>query len=307
MVKLYKIAWVALGLTLFLSCADNDSSNFPSEEEVAKKNSSSSNLNGSSSSNLGTASSSSGLVNSSSSNSSSSSTTDAASSSSVGNSSSSSTTGAASSSSTGTVSSSSVASSSSEATSGTFTDSRGGGKTYKWVKIDTQIWMAENLNHNAIGSKCGNAGGVGTTLVLFTDANTAACDNFGRLYTWETAIALPGCNGEICASRISANHQGVCPTGWHIPSEADWNKLMKFVNPSCSDNSRCEGAGTKLKAASGYDYTDFTMSVSGNGTITAFLPCRAATALMVISADSAVLAFGGVLQSTMFLRPTQYM
>jgi len=44
-----------------------------------------------------------------------------------------------------------------------------------------------------------------------------------------------------------------------LPSNADWNVLMKFVNPSCSDNKDCAGAGTKLKAASGWNS-------NGNGT-----------------------------------------
>jgi len=106
---------------------------------------------------------------------------------------------------------------------GTFTDNRDN-KSYKWVKINTQTWMAENLNYTTSGSKCGN----GSTL---SDANTATCDTYGRLYSWETA-------------------NSVCPTGWHLPSDAEWNTLMKFVNPSCSDNSHCNGAGTKLKATS---------------------------------------------------------
>jgi uncharacterized protein (TIGR02145 family) len=100
-----------------------------------------------------------------------------------------------------------------------FCDSRDG-KKYVYVTIDTQTWMAENLNYNATDSKC-------------YDNNETNCTKYGRLYNWETAMT-------------------VCPSGWHLPSAADWNVLMKFVNPSCSDNSTCAGAGTKLKATSGW-------------------------------------------------------
>jgi len=130
------------------------------------------------------------------------------------------------------------------------------------VKIGNQTWMSENLNCDVSGSKC-----VGTTnpqtievdseiytYYLLEDKNTANCDKYGRLYDWATAMALPSsCNSGECASQISAKHRGVCPSGWHIPSNADWNVLMKFVNPDCSDNGDCAGAGTKLKATSGWN------------------------------------------------------
>jgi uncharacterized protein (TIGR02145 family) len=106
--------------------------------------------------------------------------------------------------------------------------------------------MAKNLNYNASGSKC------------YSD-DIANCATYGRLYNWVTAMALPSsCNSTSCSSQINAKHKGICPSGWHIPSNDDWNVLMKFLNPSCSDNSNCAGAGTKLKATSGWNN-------SGNG------------------------------------------
>jgi uncharacterized protein (TIGR02145 family) len=126
-----------------------------------------------------------------------------------------------------------------------------GGKTYKTVVIGTQTWMAENLNYNVSGSKCYAEGVEGVS----ADSIAKNCARYGRLYSWATAMAFPdSCNSSICASKISAKHKGICPSGWHIPNNADWNVLMKFVNPNCSDNSSCAGAGTKLKAREGWDY-----------------------------------------------------
>jgi uncharacterized protein (TIGR02145 family) len=178
------------------------------------------------------ASSSSVITNSSSSVPSSSSSSVAASSSSV-----------ASSSSSVTPSSSSAAASSSSSicesgASGTFKDDRDG-NTYKWVKICDQVWMAKNLNYAESGSKCyGNV-----------EAN---CDKYGRLYDWATAMnLLSSCNSSNCSGQVSSKHQGICPSGWHIPSDAEWDALMTAVGGSST-------AGTKLKATSDW-YND------GNG------------------------------------------
>ncbi|MDR0517426.1 MAG: fibrobacter succinogenes major paralogous domain-containing protein [Fibromonadaceae bacterium] len=112
----------------------------------------------------------------------------------------------------------------------TIKDSRDG-KTYKTVKIGTQTWMAENLNYNASGSKC-------------YKNETQNCDKYGRLYDWNTAMKT-------------------CPSGWHLPSDAGWNVLMKLVKPSCFDNNGCPDTGTKLKAKSGWNNYKGN---SGNGT-----------------------------------------
>jgi uncharacterized protein (TIGR02145 family) len=116
------------------------------------------------------------------------------------------------------------------------------------VTIGTQTWMAENLNCNVSGSKCPPEGTYGD----LSDANTAVCDTYGRYYTWATAMALPSnCNSTSCASLINAKHRGICPEGWHIPSDVEWTTLTDFAGGSST-------AGTKLKATTNWE--------CGNGT-----------------------------------------
>ena len=104
------------------------------------------------------------------------------------------------------------------------------GQTYKTVKIGNQTWMAENLNY---------AGAAGTTGVCYNNS-TDSCKKYGRLYTWSEAMA-----GGVASSAKPSGVQGICPTGWHVPSDTEWTILQ---NAAGADSI----AGTKLKAKSGW-------------------------------------------------------
>jgi uncharacterized protein (TIGR02145 family) len=123
---------------------------------------------------------------------------------------------------------------------GTFTDSRNA-KTYKTVTIGGKKWMTENLNYQVDSSWChGN--------------NSANCDKYGRLYQWSAAMDISASYNSSLWGGSDVKRQGVCPSGWHLPSSAEWTALVTAVGyPS----------GTKLKSTSGWnDYN----GASGNGT-----------------------------------------
>ena len=121
----------------------------------------------------------------------------------------------------------------------TFTDSRDG-QTYSAVTIGTQTWMAENLNYNASGSACYNNA-------------PDSCAKYGRLYNWATVM-----DGASSSESSPSGVQGVCPVGWHVPSDAEWETLVKYVDPNASGNYD-NNAGTKLRSKSGWNN-------NGNGT-----------------------------------------
>ena len=105
------------------------------------------------------------------------------------------------------------------------------GKTYKTVKIGSQIWMAENLNYDVSGSKC-------------YDNKEINCDKYGRLYDWATAMGIEAKYNSKELGESDVKHQGICPSGWHIPSDDDWEILMDYVGWP---------AGTQLKANIGWN------------------------------------------------------
>jgi len=112
------------------------------------------------------------------------------------------------------------------------------GKTYKTVVIGDQTWMAENLNYNATNSRCygDNSGG----------DSQGNCAKYGRLYNWATAMGINiSFNISSYNPSSSTKYRGVCPSGWHIPNDNEWNTLMNSVGGSSI-------AGRKLKSTSGW-------------------------------------------------------
>ena len=93
--------------------------------------------------------------------------------------------------------------------SGTFKDARDG-ETYEWIKTGEQIWMAENLNYNA-GQK---------SFVYNNDEINGV--TMGRLYTWLEALTA-------------------CPSGWHLPTDIEWEELAYFVSQDKGPYSKVEG------------------------------------------------------------------
>jgi uncharacterized protein (TIGR02145 family) len=128
--------------------------------------------------------------------------------------------------------------------------------------------MAQNLNYAATNSKC-------------YDNLDSNCNKYGRLYNWATAMALPAsCNTSACSGQIQSKHRGVCPIGWHVPSNAEWDALYRYADgvPDSEYLYDSYEAGEHLKAASGWysngngqDTYGFAALPGGGGTGTSFV------------------------------------
>ena len=106
----------------------------------------------------------------------------------------------------------------------TITDTRDGQK-YATVCIGNQIWMKKNLNYAGAG-KCYNN-------------SSLNCDTYGRLYKWQEAT-----NNTSSATNPS-NVRGVCPEGWHMPSDLEWTQLTDYLGGKLN-------AGGPMKSTTGW-------------------------------------------------------
>jgi uncharacterized protein (TIGR02145 family) len=123
-------------------------------------------------------------------------------------------------------------------------------KSYKTVQIGAQEWMAENMND--IPSN-GNAWCYGD--------KPANCAIYGRLYDWATAMGLDtACNSKSCIEQINEKHQGICQSGWHIPTPAEWNTLEGVVGGADISTAGDALKSTLAPSAGGFDDKDATDS-----------------------------------------------
>ena len=123
-------------------------------------------------------------------------------------------------------------------------------RIYRWTKIGSQTWMAQNLNFCKKSLNAGYNQGQPTN-------DSAECykisETYGALYQWHTAMRFPqSYDGTtvVSASQIQKPHRGICPEGWHIPDSTEWRTLYQTVGGYYSYYS---SPAQKLKsAASGY-------------------------------------------------------
>ena len=122
-------------------------------------------------------------------------------------------------------------------------------QVYQTVIIGNQTWIAKNLNFPDGNSIC-------------YEREPDNCETYGRLYDWATAMGLDGKYNDS-SYIISTKVKGICPSGWHLPSDAEWQTLVEYVGTN---------VGVKLKAKRGWsDETDngddiygFSAMPSGN-------------------------------------------
>lgn len=143
------------------------------------------------------------------------------------------------------------------------------GNVYKTVKIGNQIWMAENLkttkyaDGTAIPLVTGNA-----NWYDFTRTGPAYCwyndditnkNIYGAIYNWPAVM-----NEASSSSSIPSEVRGVCPTGWHVPSDAEWQVMVDYL---IANGYNYDGSTTGNKIGKSLASTNFWLGSDGVGTV----------------------------------------
>ncbi len=105
------------------------------------------------------------------------------------------------------------------------------GNVYHGVTIGNQIWMTENLRTTRYAdgsaiplvedSAVWSGLDIDDKAYCWYDNSNSEMEAYGGLYTWAAAV-----NGGSGSSSNPSGIQGVCPDGWHLPSEEEWKELV---------------------------------------------------------------------------------
>lgn len=103
---------------------------------------------------------------------------------------------------------------------------------YNTVRIGNQCWMKENLRttHYQDGTEIPLASGYSTLPACYSPGGSSNnVPQYGYLYNW-TAVM----NNASSSAAVPSGVQGICPTGWHVPSKAEFQELYTFVTGQTS-------------------------------------------------------------------------
>ena len=120
------------------------------------------------------------------------------------------------------------------------------GNVYNTIYIGAQCWMKENLKTTHYSNGAAIAKGQASTNSYVPYAgnkyyyeygdNPANKSIYGLLYSWAAVM-----NGAGSSSNNPSGIQGICPSGWHVPSNAEWCELENYIEPGIDVNCNSTG------------------------------------------------------------------
>lgn len=172
---------------------------------------------------------------------------------------------------------------------GTVTDCQG--NTYNTIKIGNQWWMAENLKCNQYDTESERKPNAPATEILIPESTRPGSMNYGPfyvnvsqsqtpysdqlsteqrsrlglLYTWAAAVGESSAtNAQNKITNYTEARQGICPNGWHLPTDDEWFELIDNLGG-------IESAGKAMKTSGGW-YTGSSYKAGNNSSGFSVLP-----------------------------------
>ena len=113
-----------------------------------------------------------------------------------------------------------------ESKRGSFTDDRDG-QVYKYTTIGNQVWMSENLRYEAENNRC---------LSEYIDNNSHKFENFSKKHGCYYSTNGGGSDWKEVDGKFL---NSLCPEGWVLPNEDDWNELIKNMENEKLHSDEC--------------------------------------------------------------------
>ncbi len=135
------------------------------------------------------------------------------------------------------------------------------GNSYNIIRLGSQCWMKENLRTTkyADGTSISQGSSTSTTGYWYYPNNSSSNKTtYGLLYNWKAVM-----RNSSSSSANPSGVQGICPTGWHVPSDAEWTQLTDYVSSQsqyqCNSNST--NIGKALAGTTGWNSSTTTCAV----------------------------------------------
>ena len=108
------------------------------------------------------------------------------------------------------------------------------GQVYNTVLIGDQCWLKENLNVGTMINGSENMTDNGLIEKYCYDNDPANCETYGGLYQWN----------EMMEYTTTQGVQGICPAGWHIPTDEEWTTVTDFLGGTSVAGGKMKETGT---------------------------------------------------------------
>jgi uncharacterized protein (TIGR02145 family) len=130
------------------------------------------------------------------------------------------------------------------------------GESYPTVQIGTQCWFAKYLNVGTMINGSGDQTNNGMIEKYCYNNDPANCTTYGGLYQWAEAVQYQNGASNTTSPNpaFTGNLRGICPTGWHLPSDAEYCTLAMFLDATVNCGAfglSGTDAGGKMKSTSG--------------------------------------------------------